>query len=188
MARAFLMALLMLAAGAFAAAAQQKSSRPLLPADGMWQSIPYAPAVAERDTIKPQAPGKRAHRAPSRVVTKSTAPPISKARPAVRNPVPAAAVPPKPPAETAAARTKELSRRLGVLAPGARLDEPIYDHENPAWRRQPPDRPRVEGSDLAVPFDSTGKAGMVARGYHREPAWNNPTGNTGATFSLRQRF
>jgi hypothetical protein len=190
MTRTLTMALLMFAAGASGAAAQQKSPRPLLPAGGMWQSIPHETAGAERprQTAKAEPRQKPERAAPARITAKATVPARSKAQPAPRNPVPAAAVPSQPPAETAAARTRELARRIGMLSPGAKLDEAIDDPDNPAWRRRPADRPGADGRDFAVPIDDTGKAGFIARGYHQNPAWNNPNGNLGATVGLRQKF
>jgi hypothetical protein len=183
MIRALPITLLVLVAGASGAAAQHKIARPLLPNGGMWQSIPYSVADA-----KPDTPRNAERASPARVVAKATMPARLEAQPTARKPVPAAAVPPQPPAETAAARTKELSRRIGILSPGAKLDEPINDPDNPAWRRRAADRPGVEGRDFSVPIDESGKAGFVARGYRQEPTWSNPNGNTGATVSLRQRF
>jgi hypothetical protein len=89
---------------------------------------------------------------------------------------------------TAAARARELARRLEALSPGTRLDEPMLDRENPAWRRPRPGRPGPDGNSFSLPFDESGQAGFVARGYREDPRWNNPHGNTGATFGLRTKF
>jgi len=191
MARKLVLAVVLAAAtGIPGASAQQKSAPPLVPAGGSWQSIPFGtadlfkPAPKRQDAARPQN-GKAK---PVRAAAKSTTPPIAKAHAAARNPVPAASVPARPPADTAAARSRELSRRIGVLSPGAKLDEPITDSENPAWRRRPVDRPGADGKDFAVPFDDTGKTGLIARGYHQDPAWNNPHGALGATVGPRLRF
>ena len=190
MARALTVALLMFVAGASAAVAQQKSAPPPLPAEGTWQSLPHAAAGIERPRQKAKAERRQKpeHAAAVRSLAKATAPARSKTQPSPRKPMPAAAVPARPPAETAAARTRELARRIGMLAPGAKLDEAINDPDNPAWRRRRPDQAGADGRSFAVPIDDTGKAGFVARGYHQDPAWNNPNGNLGATFGLRQKF
>lgn len=191
MARKLFMALLLIAAaGIPGAAAQQKSAKPLVPAGGAWQSVPYT--TADLFTAKPKvrATATKADRAkpvvaiaksvPSRGVAKASAP--------QRHPVPAAAEPARPPADTAAARSRELSRRIGVLSPGAKLDEPFADRENPVWRKRAADRPGADGKDFAVPLDDSGKTGLIARGYHQDPAWNNTHGALGATVGPRLRF
>ena len=186
--------LLSTAAGIPGAAAQQKSPKPLLPAGGNWQSVPYT--TADLFTAKPKArdaAAKTERVKPARIAAKAAKTPapkreIAKAATPQRHPVPAASEPARPPADTAAARNRELSRRIGVLSPGAKLDEPFTDRENPAWRRRAADRPGADGKDFAVPFDDTGKAGIVARGYHQDPAWNNTHGTLGATVGPRIKF
>lgn len=175
-------ALIVTAAGA--AAAEPARVRPLLPPGGMWQGIPHAAArEAKPPATKARSELKR------KVAKAAKAAPAAgpKARPP-RHPVAAAAAPAPPAAPGPAARARELSRRIGILAPGATLDAPIFDRDNPPWRRTRPGSAGPDGRALALPLDETGRSGFVARGYRKEPSWNNPTGNTGATFGLRTKF
>ncbi|MFO0990044.1 MAG: hypothetical protein U1F37_22265 [Alphaproteobacteria bacterium] len=136
-----------------------------------------------RTAVKPQSKDKgRAAAAAS----KQKVPPH--AAPAKRNPVAAAAPPAQAPRATAAARAKELERRLDILMPGTKLGETIEDRENPSWRRARPGRPAGESNGLSLPFDESGKSGFLARGYHAQPDPQNAHGSTGATFGLRTRF
>jgi hypothetical protein len=192
MARKLLIAVLLSAAvGIPAAAAQQKSSRPLVPAGGAWQSVPYTTADLFTAKSKPRVVAVKADRPkPERKIAKAAPAKrqIAKTAATQRHPVPAASEPARPPADTAAARSRELSRRIDVLSPGAKLDEPFADRENPAWRKRAADRAGADGKDFAVPFDDTGKTGIIARGYHQDPAWNNPHGTLGATVGPRLKF
>jgi hypothetical protein len=174
-------------------AADAKPARPLLPPGGLWQSIPYAPAsgASEReptDETEVAAPQPPATAAKTPIATKTaTRAPAPKTH-SRRHPVAAAAVSEPAPPATAAARTKELERRLDVLMPGARLGEAVNDPYNPAWRRARPGRAAGEHNTLSVPLDEKGQSGFVARGYHAQPDVQNPHGNTGATFGVRTRF
>lgn len=209
MGRACLPAIVVLCAGlAFGAApSDAKQARPLLPPGGVWQSVPYQaerdaeskPAKAERaDAEKRRNPDKARAAAKPRAKEKARAaakaakpPPKSTAQRAAqpkRHPVAAAAVPEQASRTTAAARAKELERRLDILMPGTKLGEAIEDRDNPAWRRARPGRPAGESNSFSVPFDEKGQAGFLARGYHAQPDVQNPHGNTGATFGLRQKF
>ena len=208
MGRACLHAIVAICAGlAFGAApASAKQARPLLPPGGIWQSIPYQ---AERDAestsakidaanaeklrrphkpraAKPQSSEKA--RAAAKVAKPSPKAIAQRAAPPKRHPVAAAAVPEQAPRATAAARTKELERRLGILMPGTKLGASIEDRDNPSWRQARPGRPAGERNSLSVPLDEKGQAGFLARGYHAQPDVQNPHGNTGATFGLRQKF
>jgi hypothetical protein len=176
-----------------AGAANAKQAQPLLPTGGVWQSIPYQaergsetrPAKRDLETAeKPRAAVK------TRAAARATQPNAraERAAPPKRQPVAAAAVPEQAPAATAAARAKELERRLDVLMPGTKLGAAIEDPYNPSWRRARPGRPAGESNSLSVPLDEKGQAGFVARGYHAQPDIQNPQGNTGATFGLRTRF
>src|SRR5262245_22761805 len=123
--RAYLPAMVVVCAGLAGAAAAAQQSRPLVPTGGMWQSIPSTSDAAE----PPEAS------ALPRVETKATVsakPAAPKLHP-VRHPVAAAATSEKAPEATAAARTRELERRLDILSPGTRLGEAITDPENPSW-------------------------------------------------------
>ncbi|HEY7611110.1 MAG TPA: hypothetical protein VIF14_17920 [Alphaproteobacteria bacterium] len=166
-----------------------------MPTGGMWQSIPYTADAGERGDA-PKAGGKtgpsaeRNTAAAVKAVTPKTATPKTatpKTHPA-RHPVAAAATSEKAPPVTAAARTRELERRLDALLPGTRLGEPMADPENPSWRRPRPDRAGAENNSLSLPLDEKGLAGLIARGYHVRPDVQNPAGNTGATIGLRTRF
>jgi hypothetical protein len=185
-----------------AAAAQQ---RPLLPAGGMWQSIPYeesldgpkAPstttsqkAATTGEKVGPAKAAKPAAATNPAAVAKpvAAAKPISAKPKKPRQPVPAAAVSEPAPNSSAAAKTKELERRIGILSPGTKLGEAMADPENPSWRRPRPGRPAGEANSLSVPFDDKGQSGFIARGYHQQPDVQVPNGNTGATFGLRTRF
>ncbi|MCW5772040.1 MAG: hypothetical protein KIT16_10430 [Rhodospirillaceae bacterium] len=207
MTRAFLGLALICLAGS--AAAQQAQRVALLPAGGMWQGVPYAATRERAPAAKPAsiplrreekraAPKKAppiAHRDKVERAAKAAPAAGPKARPP-RHAVAAAAPPPTAPASRTAgpgpmgpaARASELSRRIGILAPGAKLGEPIFDPDNPPWRRTPADRVGPDGRALALPLDDTGRSGIVARGYREEPSWSNPHGNTGATFGLRTKF
>ena len=175
-----------------AGAAAAPPARALVPTGGIWQSIPHkaereAPGARAKADIAP-APKLVSANAKARIAAKAAKPaPAPKARPQ-RHPVAAAAVSEPAPRTTAAARTKELERRLDVLSPGTKLGEAMSDPENPSWRRARPGRPAGERNSLSVPFDEKGQAGFVARGYHAQPDVQNPHGNTGATFGLRTRF
>lgn len=169
---------------AASAAAPQAAARRLVPAGGMWQSIPHQPQVA-LGSERPKAGSAVSRRAEKAAKAAPAAGP--KARPP-RHPVAAASVSEEAPRMTAAARTRELSRRLEALSPGTKLGEPMADPENPAWRRPRPGRPGPEGNSLSLPLDEKGQAGFVARGYHVQPDAQNPQGNTGATFGLRTKF
>jgi hypothetical protein len=209
MGRACIPAIVALCAGlAFGAVpASARQAPPLLPTGGTWQSIPYQaegdaeirPAKTEiADAGKRQRPDRpRAAATPhgkekARVTAKAAKPsPKAGAQRAAqpkRHPVAAAAVPEQAPRATAAARTKELERRLDVLMPGTKLGTAIEDKDNPSWRRARPGRPAGESNSLSLPFDDKGHAGFLARGYHARPDVQNPHGNTGATFGLRQKF
>jgi hypothetical protein len=87
-----------------------------------------------------------------------------------------------------AARARELSRRIAILAPGMTLGHPVFDPENPPWRHKDLGRAGPDGRAFSMPFDDSGRAGFVARGYREEPSWDNPNGNTGATFGVRTKF
>jgi hypothetical protein len=174
--RALLISVLALGAGAAGAAAQQ--ARTLAPTGGMWQSLP--PAAAKRD--KPQAAKQAGVERKPRRAAKAAA-----AKPA-RKPVAAAAVAKDPPRITAAGNARELSRRIEILAPGMKLGQSIHDPENPRWRRPNAGRAGPDGRDFSVPFDDSGRAGIIARGHHEDPSWHNPHGNLGATFGLRTKF
>ena len=188
MGRTVLIALILLSASALAAAAQQ--SRGLNPRGGMWQSLPYTDEQRERaNRIEPSAPVTVAPPKIKRVATlePKSGPPKSVPK-TPRHPV-AAATPPAEPARTgAAAKTRELARRLEALSPGSRLDRPMTDSDNPSWRRAEPGRPGAETRTFAVPLDDSGRSGFIARGYHQVPTWENPRGNIGATFGLRTLF
>ena len=195
MGRACLSAIIAICAGLAlgAAPANAKPARLLLPPGGVWQSIPYhAESNAESRPAKAVARAKKAQaaikpRGNDKARAKAAAP---KARREARqrHPVAAAAVPERAPRTTAAARAKELERRLDVLMPGTKLGANIDDPYNPAWRRGRLGRPAGESNSLSLPFDDKGQAGFLARGYHARPDVQNPHGNTGATFGLRQRF
>lgn len=208
MGRACLHAVIAICAGlAFGAApANAKQARPLLPPGGIWQSIPYqserdaesasakveiANAEKRRRADKPRAAKPPGHEK-ARTAAKAAKPtPKTIAQHAVhpkRHPVAAAAVPEQAPRTTAAARTKELERRLDILMPGTKLGASIEDRDNPSWRQARPGRPAGERNSFSVPLDEQGQAGFLARGYHAQPDVQNPHGNTGATFGLRQRF
>lgn len=186
-------------AGAAIAAAEpaRPPKRALLPPGGIWQSIPYQAESepSESTPVESLSPPMIAASAKPRVAEASRADdkpmgakaPAPKARPA-RHPVAAADTAEQAPRSSAAARTKELERRLDVLMPGAKLNETMYDPDNPAWRRARPGRPGGEHNTFSVPFDDKGQSGFVARGYHALPDVQNPHGNTGATFGLRTRF
>lgn len=169
---------------AASAAAQQSAQRQLVPAGGMWQSIPYEPRAADRSQ-RPKTAGAVSRQAEKASRFEPAAGPPAR-RP--RHPVAAASVSAAAPRMSAAARTRELSRRLEVLSPGTKLGVPMADPENPAWRRPRPGRAAAEGNSLSLPFDEQGQAAFVARGYHVEPNVQNPQGNTGAAFGLRTRF
>lgn len=194
-----------LALGAGATAA--KPARPLVPAGGVWQSIPHtpeadgAPSASDKPAFR-KAPKPAASAKPRRIVQDAKAAKAAKAARAAkaakiaaprkvqpqRHPVAAAAVAKPPPRDTAAARTKELERRLDVLMPGTKLGAVIEDPHNPSWRRARPGQPAGESNSLSLPFDEKGQAGFLARGYHAQPDVQNPHGNTGATFGLRTKF
>lgn len=195
MGRACLPAIVAVCAGlAFGAgAADATQARPLLPPPGgLWQSISYPaerdaeskPASALGAAAKPK--GKDQARIAGAGAAKPNPQPPREVR--QRHPVAAAAVPERAPPATAAARARELARRLDVLMPGAKLGENLANPYNPSWRRARPGRPTGESNSLSLPFDDTGKAGFLARGYHVRPDVQNPHGNTGATFGLRQLF
>jgi len=193
MGRTVLISLVVLSASALSATAQQ--SRGLIPDGGTWQSIRYTGEQRERaNLLEPSTPAlavlpniKRMADLAPKAAPPTIAAPKKMAR-TPRNPV-AAAMPTEEPAHLgAAAKTRELSRRLEALLPGTKLDQPIADPDNPSWRRAQPGRPGPEGNALAFPFDDSGRAGLVARGYHQDPTWENPRGNIGATFGLRTRF
>jgi hypothetical protein len=197
MGRACFPAVVAACAALVAAGAVAKEAQPLLPTGGIWQSIPYSAETSEpsESTAVPIRPPKpvATTSAPTsgikpRLATKAAAPATAPKPRAPRHPVAAAAVSEEAPHGTAAARTKELERRLDVLMPGTRLGEAMADRENPAWRRARPGRPTGEANSLSVPFDDKGQAGFIARGYHADPDVQNPNGNTGATFGLRTRF
>jgi hypothetical protein len=183
MVRAYLPAVVVFCAGFAAAAAPP--SRPLVPTGGMWQSVPYTADAGER-AEPPKTAAKAEPNAKPRPEKKAAAAPKPQHPP--RHPVAAAAPSENAPPTTAAARTRELERRIDALSPGARLGEPLADPENPSWRRARPGRPAGEHNSLSVPFDEKGQAGFIARGYHAQPDVQNPNGNTGATFGLRTRF
>ncbi|MBL8661872.1 MAG: hypothetical protein JNM29_03560 [Candidatus Odyssella sp.] len=132
--------------------------------------------------VKPKSKDK------ARAAAPAPKPKAPQAAPEKRRPVAAAAAPAQPPQATAAARAKELERRLDLLLPGTKLGAAIEDRENPSWRRARAGVPSGENNGLSLPFDEAGKAGFLARGYHAQPDVQNPHGNTGATFGLRQRF
>jgi hypothetical protein len=199
MGRACLPAVVAIVAALVTSAAVAQQVRPLLPKGGMWQSIPYE---AEESVDGPKgpaaAPKTTASATTSQKITTVTAKPTAKpakvatatppnAKPQ-RKPVPAAAISEPPPRASAAASAKELERRIGILSPGAKLNEPMADRDNPSWRRARPGRPAADGQSLTLPFDDKGQAGFHARGYHAEPDVQNTKGNTGATFGLRTRF
>ena len=173
-------ALLVLGACAAGAAAQHKTAPAQVSPGSAWQSIPPATRTAAGDTNA----SKR--KSPDRAAAARTA----KASPAkrLRNPMPAADTPRRAPVETAAARTKEFSRRLDVLAPGAKVDEPMFDAANPSWRRQPDGRAAAESRAFSMRLDESGRSGFVARAYHQDRSWYNTNSSTGATFGLRTRF
>jgi hypothetical protein len=182
MGRTVLLSLLIVSASALGAAAQQ--SRGLTPRGGMWQSVPYADEERERASrLEPSAP---AIAAPPKI-KRTAAQPKSMPR-TQRNPVAAATPLAEPARPGAAAKTRELSRRIEALAPGTKLDQPITDPENPAWRRGQAGRPGPDGRAFAVPLDDSGRSGFIARGFHQDPTWENPRGNTGATFGVRTKF
>lgn len=207
MGRACLPAVVAVAAALVAGAALAQQARPLLPKGGMWQSIPYkaeieesvdgpkGPAAAPKasattsqktaPTQKTKIVAAKPRPAPKPAKVAAAAPPKAKPQ---RHPVPAAAVSEPPPRASAAASAKELERRIGILSPGAKLNEPMADPENPSWRRARPGRPAADGQSLTLPFDDKGQAGFHARGYHAEPDVQNSKGNTGATFGVRTRF
>ncbi len=201
MGRACLRAVVVVAAGLAVAAgagpADAKRVRPLIPTGGMWQSIPYTSEAADRadsatsstSSATPRAAGEAvaAKVAKSAPAAGAKGAALPKAR-APRHPVAAAAPAEEAPRTSAAARAKELDRRIGVLMPGAKLGEPMPDRENPAWRRPRPGRSGAETNSLSLPLDETGKSGFVARGYHTQPDAQNPQGSTGATFGLRTKF
>jgi len=170
-------ALLFLGASAAGVAAQQKTAPAARSAGSAWQSIPHMAATAERGavTAKLKAPAAR----------KSATASPAKAR---RNPAPAAYVPKRAPVDTAAARTRELSRRLDVLAPGAKLGEPMNDPENPSWRRRVRGQATAESRAFSMPLDDSGRSGFVARAYHGDRSWYNTNSSTGATLGIRTRF
>ena len=178
---------LVLCAGAAAA----NPARTLVPTGGIWQSIPLkadsgVPARSAQANAVPAL--KPASGANARTAAKTAKrAPAPKARPP-RHPVAAAAVSEPAPRTSAAARTKELERRLDVLMPGTKLGEAMADPENPSWRRARPGRPAGERNSFSVPLDDKGQSGFLARGYHALPDVQNPHGNTGATFGLRTRF
>jgi hypothetical protein len=203
MGRACLPAVVAIAAALIAGAAAAQQARPLLPKGGMWQSIPYKAEVEESvDGPKGPAPASKitASATTSEKTTTATAKPRPAPKPAKiatatppnakpqRKPVPAAAISEPPPRAGAAAAARELERRIGILSPGAKLNEPMADPDNPSWRRARPGRPAGEANSLSVPFDEKGQAGFVARGYHQQPDVQAPNGNTGATFGVRTRF
>lgn len=208
MGRACLHAIVAICAGlAFGAASvSAKPTRPLLPPGGIWQSIPYQPehdaestsakveiasAEKRRRLDKPRAAKPQGNEKARAAVKAAKASPKAIAQRAAqpkRHPVAAAAVPEQAPRTTAAARTKELERRLDILMPGTKLGASIEDRDNPSWRQARPGRPAGERNSLSVPLDEQGQAGFLARGYHAQPDVQNPHGNTGATFGLRQRF
>jgi hypothetical protein len=169
---------LLVGASALAAAASdaRAQSRGLVPMGGMWQSIPYT-----------DEPKDGATRAEPAMPAPAKATRIAAAPKAARRPV-AASTPEEPPRASAAAKTLELARRIDALSPGTKLDQPIHDPQNPPWRRARPGAAGPDGRELSLPFDDTGRAGFVARGYHQDPNWENPRGNVGATFGLRTRF
>ncbi len=144
----------------------------MLPPGGHFQSIAYEPERAAQETRQAET---------------SPAKPQQTARPR-RHPIPAAAIAEPAPAGSAAARAKELERRLDALMPGTKLNTALADRDNPPWRRPRPGSPAGEHNSLSVPFDEAGQSGFLARGYHARPDVQNPHGNTGATFGLRTRF
>lgn len=144
------------------------------------EKLAGAAAERRRTVVKPKSKDKARAAAP--------APKARQPAPEKRRPVAAAAAPAQPPQATAAARAKELERRLDLLLPGTKLGAAIEDRENPSWRRARAGVPSGENNGLSLPFDEAGKAGFLARGYHAQPDVQNPHGNTGATFGLRQRF
>jgi hypothetical protein len=174
-----------------AGAAVAKPPRPLLPPGGPWQSIPHTSAsgaASETDetAIAPTFAPKPVIKPASSAAPRAAKP--ARAARAQRHPVAAAAVSQPSPPATAAARTKELERRLDVLMPGTKLGAAMSDPENPSWRRARPGRPGSEHNTLSVPLDERGQSGFLARGYHAQPDVQNPHGNTGATFGVRTRF
>ncbi len=172
MVRARLAAVFAVCAGLGFGTSAAVADEAMMPPGGLWQSIPYE---SERTPVR----------------TEIASLPQSKLAPKMRprrHPVPAAAVPERAPRASAAARAKELDRRLGVLMPGTKLGANIANPYAPAWRRAHPGRPAGEDNSLSLPFDDSGRAGFLARGYHAQPDVQNPHGNTGATFGLRQRF
>jgi len=190
MGRACLLAVVALGAAlaAGASATDAKQARRLEPSGGIWQSIPYKADSGPSESVAQPAAARLITAAGStKLRPAAKAAPLPHAKPS-RHPVAAAAVAEAPPPTSAAARTKELERRLDVLMPGARLGEPMADPENPAWRRAHPGRPAADAQTLSVPFDEKGQSGFIARGYHVEPDAQNTKGHTGATFGLRTRF
>jgi hypothetical protein len=178
-------------------AAKAKEARPLLPTGGVWQSVPYqAVRGAEADPAKRElaaaerarAAAKPQRKEKSRIAANAAKPKTLRAAPPKRRPIAAAAVPEQAPRVTAAARAKELERRLDILMPGTKLGAAIENRDSPPWRRARPGRPAGESNSLSLPFDETGQADFLARGYHAQPDVQNPHGNTGATFGLRTKF
>jgi hypothetical protein len=168
--------------------------RPLLPAGGIFQSIPYEESLdgakgssstsQKTATAETPRPVQKAAKPAAKPAPKPVA---AKPKPA-RQPVPAAAVSAPAPSTSAAAKTKELERRIEALSPGTRLGAAMADPENPSWRRARPGRPAGESNSLSVPFDDKGQSGFIARGYHQQPDVQAPNGNTGATFGVRTKF
>ncbi|MGH7003962.1 MAG: hypothetical protein ACREIP_08445, partial [Alphaproteobacteria bacterium] len=169
MTRTFSAAILILISGATSVAAQQSAPHAPLPSGWMWRSTPYTAAMADR----PPEPAARVTpaRKPERIATTASAP--ARTKPSSRRPVPAAAVPAQPPRQAAAAKTRDLARRIEALAPGTKLDQPMNDPDNPSWRRRHAERAGIEGRDFSMPIDQKGEAGFVARGYHQDPSWYN---------------
>jgi hypothetical protein len=196
MGRACIPAIVALCAGLASGTAPASANQaPLLPTGGIWQSIPYQPEsdaesrpakIEIADAAKPR--GKEKPRAAIKAAKPSPKTGVQRTAQPKRHPVAAAAVPEQAPSATAAARTKELERRLDILMPGTKLGAAIEDRDNPSWRRARPGRPTGESNSLSLPFDDKGQAGFLARGYHARPDVQNPHGNTGATFGLRQKF
>ena len=184
MVRACLPALVAVGVGLAAGGTAAQQTRTLVPTGGMRQSIPYVSERAERGEESNASSSTLRQAEKSAKSTPASGP---KAK-APRHPVAAAAPAEEAPRASAAARTKELERRLDVLLPGTRLGEPMADPENPAWRRPLPGRPSGEKNTLSLPIDEKGQSGFVARGYNVQPDVQNPHGNTGATFGLRTRF
>jgi hypothetical protein len=190
MGRAYYPVIVAICASAIAGGAAAAQQRPLLPPGGMWQSIPYEDSLDGPKAPSTTTSQKAEKIGPSlKAVKPAATKPVAVVKPKQpRQPVPAAAVSEPAPNSSAAARTKELERRIGILSPGTKLGEAMADPENPAWRRPRPGRPAGEANSLSVPFDERGQSGFIARGYHQQPDVQVPKGNTGATFGVRTRF